>query len=79
MLSQSEGQILIDITNDHGLKQLIHFPMQEENTLELIITFLPSQFQDIPSCCRHPKNFHPPQEKNLGRRFTCVIMMTTMQ
>ena len=26
MLSQSEGQMLIDIMNDHGLEQLMHFP-----------------------------------------------------
>ena len=26
MLSQSEGQMLIDIMNDHGLEQLVHFP-----------------------------------------------------
>ena len=25
-LSQSEGQILIDIMNDHGLEQMVHFP-----------------------------------------------------
>ena len=26
MLSQSDGQVLIDIMNDHGLEQMIHFP-----------------------------------------------------
>ena len=40
-LSQSEGQILIDIMNDHGLEQMIHFPTREK-----ILTNLPSQFQD---------------------------------
>ena len=49
MLSQSEGQVLIDIMNDHGLEQLIHFPTREENTLDLIITSLPGQFQDTHS------------------------------
>ena len=34
MLSQSDGQVLIDIMNDHGLEQLIHFPTREENTLQ---------------------------------------------
>ena len=35
-LCQSEGKILIDIMNDHGLDQLIHFPTREKNTLDLI-------------------------------------------
>ena len=42
-LSQSEGQILIDITKDHG------FPTREKNTLDLILTSLPGQFQDVHS------------------------------
>ena len=29
-LSQSEGQMLIDILNDHGLEQLVHFPTREK-------------------------------------------------
>ena len=32
-LSQSEGQILIDIMNDHGLEQMVHFPTREKNIL----------------------------------------------
>ena len=47
MLSQSEGQMLIDIMNDHGLEQLVHFPTREKNTLDLILTSLPGQFQEI--------------------------------
>ena len=47
MLSQSEGQVLVDIMNDHGLKQLVNFPTREENTLNLILTSLPGQFQDV--------------------------------
>ena len=49
MLSQSEGQMLIDIMNDHGLGQLVHFPTREKNTLDLILTSLPGQFQEIHS------------------------------
>ena len=48
-LSQSEGQILIDIMNDHGLEQMVHFPTRENNTLDLILTTLPGQFQDVHS------------------------------
>ena len=29
MLSQSEGQVLVDIMNDHGLEQLVNFPTRE--------------------------------------------------
>ena len=46
-LSQSEGQILIDILNDHGFEQMVHFPTREKNTLDLILTTLPGQFQDV--------------------------------
>ena len=49
MLSQSEGQMLIDIMNDHGLEQLMRFPTREKNTLDLILTSLPGQFQEIHS------------------------------
>ena len=42
-LSESEGKILIDIMNDHGLEQLVHFPTREKNTLDLIFTSLPGQ------------------------------------
>ena len=45
-LSQSEGQILIDNMNDHGLEQMVHFPTREKNTLDLILT---TQFQDVRS------------------------------
>ena len=49
IMSQSDGQVLIDIMNDHDLEQLIHFPTREENTLDLILTSLPDQFLDIHS------------------------------
>ena len=31
-LSQSEEQMLIDIINDHGVEQLVHFPTREKKT-----------------------------------------------
>ena len=43
-LSPSEGEKFIEILNDHHLEQLVHFPTREKNTLDLIITSLPSQF-----------------------------------
>ena len=47
--SLSEGEKFIEILNDHHLEQFVHFPTREKNTLDLIITFLPSQFLDIQS------------------------------
>ena len=41
--------MLIEIMNDHGLEQLVHFPTREINTLDLILTSLPGQFQEIHS------------------------------
>ena len=49
MLSQSQGQILINIMNDHGLEQMVHLPTREKNTLDLILTILPGQFQNVHS------------------------------
>ena len=43
-LSSSEGHKLVDIMNDHGLEQLVHFPTTEKNTLDSIMTYLPAQF-----------------------------------
>ena len=48
-MSPSEGEILIEIMNDYGLEQLVHFHTRERNTLDLIITSLPGQFVDIHS------------------------------
>ena len=48
-MSPSEGEILIEIMNDYGLEQLVHFPTRERNTLDLIITSLPGQIVDIHS------------------------------
>ena len=41
--------MLIDVTKDHGLEQLVHFPTREKNTLDLILTYLPGQFHEIHS------------------------------
>ena len=35
--------------NDHSLEQMVHFPTQEKNTLDLILTALPGQFKDVHS------------------------------
>ena len=35
--------------NDYGLEQMVHFPTREKNTLDLILTTLPGQFQDVHS------------------------------
>ena len=35
--------------NDLGLEQMVHFPTLEKNTLDLILTTLPGQFQDVHS------------------------------
>ena len=35
--------------NDHGLEQMVHFPSREKNTLDLNLTTLPGQFQDVHS------------------------------
>ena len=43
----SEGQILVDIMNGHGLEQMVHFSTREKNTLDLILPSLPGQFQDV--------------------------------
>ena len=51
-MSLSEGEKFIEILNDHHLEQLVHFPTREKNTLDLIITSLPSQFLDIQSLDR---------------------------
>ena len=39
--------MLIDVMNDHGLEQLVRFPTREKNTLDFLLTSLPSQFQEI--------------------------------
>ena len=36
-LSPSEGESLIEIMNDYGLEQLVHFPTRERNTLDKFV------------------------------------------
>ena len=59
-LSQSEGQMLIDIMNDHSLEQMVHLATREKKknktkknkkkkTFDLLLTSLPGQFQEIRS------------------------------
>ena len=72
-LSQSEGQMLIDIMNDHGLEQLVHFPTREKYILDLLLTSLPGQFQDIhrshtgqtqrSCCCWNFESCHSPHKE----------------
>ena len=33
--------------NDHDLEQMVHLPIREKNTLDLILTTLSGQFQDV--------------------------------
>ena len=49
MLCQSDGQVLVDIMNDHRLEQLVSFPTWEENTLDSILTSLPGQLKAVHS------------------------------
>ena len=49
ILSQSIGQMLLDIMDDHGLEQMIPLPICDKNTLDLILTYFLGQFQDIHS------------------------------
>ena len=84
MLSQSQGQVLVDIMNDHGLEQLVKFPTREENTLDLILTSLPGQFQEVHSPDKlsdHDivagtlKVFIPPRKKP-RRKVICIRRVT---
>ena len=44
-----ESTTLIGLRGSHGLEQMVHFPTREKNTLDLILTTLPDQFQDVHS------------------------------
>ena len=79
-LSPSEGEEFIKILNDHHLEQLVHFPTREKNTLDLIITALPSQSLDIQSPDRLSDHdivsgtlkIVIPPIKNLGGRYIVI-------
>ena len=81
-LSLSEGEKFIEILNDHHLEQLVHFPTKEKNTLDLIITSLPSQFLDIQSPDRLSDHdivsgtlkIVIPPIKNLGGRYMYIVI-----
>ena len=45
-LSRIEGQILVDIINDHGFEQLVHFPTREKD-FGIDYHFFSDQFVDI--------------------------------
>ena len=66
-LSQSEGQILIDIINDNGLEQMVHFPTREKNILDLILTtqdvHSPDKLSDHDIVSGTLKIFMPPIKK----------------
>ena len=47
-LSQSEGQVIVDIMNDHGLEELVNFPTREIYT-RFDFNALPGQFQEVHS------------------------------
>ena len=72
--------MLIDIMNDHGLEQLVHFPTREKNTLDLLLTSLPGQFQVIHSpdklsdhdIVAGTSKVPPYKKKNLGER--CIYI-----
>ena len=79
-LSQSEGQILIGIMNDHGSEQMVHFPTREKNTLDLILTTLPGQFQNVHSSDKLSDHdivsgtlkIFIPQYRNLGEKYIYI-------
>ena len=53
------GKNLINIMNDHGLEQLVHFPTREMNTLDSRIpTSLPGQFHHINSADKFSDQRH---------------------
>ena len=65
-LSLSEAEKFIEILNDHHLEQLVHFRTRERNTLDLIITSLPSQFLHIQSPDRLSDHDNGMIERHVG-------------
>ena len=70
--------MLIDIMNDHGLEHLVYFPTREKNILDLILTSLPCQIQEIHSADKHDvvsgtlKVYIPPPPEKKPRRKVCL-------
>ena len=71
-LSQMEGQMLIDIINNHGLEQLVHFPTREKKYIGFITHFsswsvsgysLTGQTQWSWYCCWNFESCHSPIKK----------------
>ena len=83
-MSLSEGEKFIENLNDYHLEQLVHFPTREKNTLDLIITTLPSQFLDIQSSdtlsdhdiVSGTLKIVIPPIKNLGGRYIVIRRVT---
>lgn len=48
-LSQSDGMVLIDALNEHGLQQMVNFPTRGENCLDLFLTSMPGQIHNVHS------------------------------
>ena len=46
-LSDCEGQLFIDILNEHSAEQLVSFPTRFDNTLDLLVTTSPNQYSNI--------------------------------
>ena len=65
-LGQSEGQILIDIMNDHGLEQMVHLPTREKNILNLILTT--DKLSDHDMVSGTLKIFIPPPNKETSEK-----------
>ena len=71
MLSQSEGQILIDIMNDHGLEQMVCFPLEKRThwtwfSPPYLVSFKISTSLTnlvIKTLSQEPWNFHPPNKE----------------
>ena len=71
-LSQSEGQMLADIMNDHGLEQLVHFPTRDKKYIGFITHFsswsvsgysLTGQTQRSWYCCWNFESCHSPHKE----------------
>ena len=72
-------QKLLDIMDDHGLEQIhvIPFPTCDKNTLDLILTSLTSQFQEIHSPDKYQNKEKPVKrqtDRNLDLILICIFI-----